>query len=679
MNKIKITFGRGILTLITVLVVLLASFIIIYFYKTNILVTYRITKEKIDVAQTNIAIDISSNLNAIEMYVAMLARLDSNHNIMTEKQLQSKVMWSQVMSNENIDGMFIADKNRNFLRVARYPSFVVMEMRDYKGTRTQFIDYKRKDYSTEKTEVSKTEYDPTSRDWYKLPTKSDTFHWSEPYVYQDGQKGITVSYAVIEGGDKIKVAAADFTSIRLSSMLNKYAKSLKGDLVLYNSKGVIISSSFLGNKADKISDLKESPQIINLFPMVINSNMLNGEVSDGNNEDYIYFTQSLDSTVHKDWYLTTCVKKSTIYQSIYDSVLKVVVISLIVIALMYLVMLYILKRVVIRPVIELKQLSNNISNKDFDKITPVNTNFYEFDDLAQSMLDMSQAIKNYQDHLELLVEERTIDLEKAKQEVEELHKHTQESIEYASLIQHSLIPSNDLFRKYFSDYLTIWHPKDIVGGDIYLFEELRNDDECLLMLVDCTGHGVPGAFVTMLVKAIERQIVANILYSDEIVSPAKILGIFNRSMKHLLKQETDDSISNAGFDGAVLYFNKEQQILKYAGANTPLFYTQNKELITIKGDKHSIGYKKSDMKFEFKEHIIPTQKGMEFFITTDGYLDQNGGEKGFPFGTKKFKNIIEEYAEESMADKQEVFLDRMQDHRGHEEQNDDITIIGIQI
>ncbi len=266
----------------------------------------------------------------------------------------------------------------------------------------------------------------------------------------------------------------------------------------------------------------------------------------------------------------------------------------------------------------------------------------------------------------------------AEEEIRVLHKHTRESIEYASLIQHSLIPSNELFRKYFSDYLVIWHPKDIVGGDIYLFEELR-DGECLLFAIDCTGHGVPGAFVTMIVKAIERQIVSNIVYGEEIVSPAKILSVFNKSMKHLLKQESRDSISNAGFDGAIFYYNQKDSIIRYAGTNTPLFYIEGKEMKIIKGDKHSIGYKKSDADFVFKDYEIEAKKDMSFFLATDGYFDQNGGEKGFPFGKKRFKTILEENIEESMADIQEVLMYSLMRYQGDEERNDDVTIIGMKI
>ena len=284
------------------------------------------------------------------------------------------------------------------------------------------------------------------------------------------------------------------------------------------------------------------------------------------------------------------------------------------------------------------------------------------------------------EELEVAVFTDITELETIRKEIEDIHKNTKDSIEYASLIQHSLIPDNILFKNYFEDYLTIWHPKDIVGGDIYLFEELRDKNECLLMVIDCTGHGVPGAFVTMLVKAIERQITSRISHSDEIVSPAKILSIFNTSMKHLLKQEDENSISNAGFDGGILYYNKKENIIRFAGAEVPLFYfDENKEFQIIKGDRHSIGYKKSDANYQFKEHTIELKSGMQFYLTTDGYLDQNGGEKSFPFGKKRFKQLLEEYKDEAFCDQQEILLDTMAQYQGEEERNDDITIVGLKI
>ncbi len=270
------------------------------------------------------------------------------------------------------------------------------------------------------------------------------------------------------------------------------------------------------------------------------------------------------------------------------------------------------------------------------------------------------------------------EFENIRKEIEEIHQHTKDSIEYSSLIQRSIVPSKELFSKYFKEYFVIWNPKDIVGGDIYLFNEI-SEDECIFMIIDCTGHGVPGAFVTMLVKAIERQIMLEIILKDEAISTSHILKRFNKEMKSILKQDNNDAISNAGFDGAILYYNKKEKVIKFSGANNELFIVKDDELSSIKGNRHSIGYRSSDVNYEFTEHIIDVEDNMKFYITTDGYLDQNGGEKGFPFGKKRFKNIIQECNNEEFINQQEIFLDTLAQYQGKEETNDDITLIALKV
>ncbi|MEA3498711.1 MAG: SiaB family protein kinase, partial [Campylobacterota bacterium] len=275
-------------------------------------------------------------------------------------------------------------------------------------------------------------------------------------------------------------------------------------------------------------------------------------------------------------------------------------------------------------------------------------------------------------------------MEKAQKEIEATHKHTRESIEYASMIQGALIPEKGIMESFFKDHFVTWVPKDTVGGDIWLFSQLRHKDECLLFFIDCTGHGVPGAFVTMIVKAIEREIVSNLKKHPEFeISPAIIMGYFNNTMKKLLKQETKDSLSNAGWDGGIIYYNRRTQILKFAGAETPLFYMdENQEFQTVKGTRYSVGYKKCAMDYEYKETIIPVKEGMKFYCTTDGYLDQNGGEKDFPFGKKRFTNIIKEHHKSPMAELQTIFQMQMLEYENtipNNDRNDDMTVIAFEI
>lgn len=281
-----------------------------------------------------------------------------------------------------------------------------------------------------------------------------------------------------------------------------------------------------------------------------------------------------------------------------------------------------------------------------------------------------KAFEALNETLEQKVEART-------EELKVVNDKITDSIEYAALIQHALIPSHTLVNSFFDDHFALWHPKDTVGGDIYLFQQI-NEDEGLLMVIDCTGHGVPGAFMTIMVKAIERQLVAN-LHKDDYVSPARLLELFNRSIKHILKQESTDSVSNAGFDGGILYYNKALKIIRYAGAETPLFYIDEREVKMIRGDRHSIGYKRSDPDYRFTDHEIDVSGGLRFYLTTDGYYDQNGGPKGFPFGKKRLRRMLAQYCRESFADQQELILDALHDYQGNYERNDDIMFFGAKI
>ncbi|MEA2050774.1 MAG: SpoIIE family protein phosphatase [Campylobacterota bacterium] len=321
---------------------------------------------------------------------------------------------------------------------------------------------------------------------------------------------------------------------------------------------------------------------------------------------------------------------------------------------------------VILGILFIAQISNyfvNILNENEKKL-------YEYQDSLQSMID------------KLVVNERNLKL--AKDEIELVHKHTRDSIEYASLIQNALIPNDKVFQKYFKDYFVYWEPKDTVGGDIWLFDELRHKDECLLFFIDCTGHGVPGAFVTMIVKSVEREIVSQIHNNKDMeVSPAYIMKYFNKIMKILLKQDNPDSISNAGWDGGIIYYNKKEKIVKFAGAETPLFYIdKDGKLHTVKGNRYSVGYKKCDMDYKYKETIIEVEDGMKFYCTTDGYLDQNGGEKDFPFGKKRFSKLIESNYKEHMSLQKDIFIENMNRYESsvkNNDRNDDMTLIGFTI
>lgn len=252
-----------------------------------------------------------------------------------------------------------------------------------------------------------------------------------------------------------------------------------------------------------------------------------------------------------------------------------------------------------------------------------------------------------------------------------------DSIEFAAIIQQAFIPEEQELSLFFKDYFTIWEPRDIVGGDIYFFDKLDEKNQAILMVIDCTGHGVPGAFVTMLVKTLARNLIAHVKEENKRISPAELLSVFNRSLKHLLKQQDKSSLSNAGFDAAIILIDKDENELIYAGANIPLFYMKDSKIIIIKADRHSLGYKTSNADFKFTDHALSFDQTIQFYLTTDGYIDQNGGKKSFPMGKKQFKNILETHTEKTMMEQKRILKEALITYQGNEDRNDDITIVGF--
>ncbi|MDQ6979419.1 MAG: SpoIIE family protein phosphatase [Mariprofundaceae bacterium] len=374
------------------------------------------------------------------------------------------------------------------------------------------------------------------------------------------------------------------------------------------------------------------------------------------------------------------VSNKSFKETLYRDYIYLLLLTTLLIFIVILRAISVIRSYIFKPLKEFEDAVTSIADGNMSAVMPHRENNDEIGRLAQAFEAMRHAIKSLiqdlnaaNEGLEDKVKERTLELETA-------HKSIKSSIEYAALIQGAVMPEKDAFDHHFQDYFDIWLPKDVVGGDIYLFDSLRTDqDECVIMVIDCTGHGVAGAFVTMMVKAIEQQVIESILRSHEAVSPAKILGFFNIAIKQLLQQHDKGSLSNAGFDGSILYYNKQEGIVKFSGAYTSLMYTEDNELKSLSGSKHSIGYKSSDANYIFKEHTIAVQKGMRLYLSTDGFPDQLGGEKGFCFGRSHLIRLLNESQSDAMSQQKNILLQALSNYQGSYERNDDITVIGLEI
>ncbi|MBF0336667.1 MAG: SpoIIE family protein phosphatase [Nitrospirae bacterium] len=364
------------------------------------------------------------------------------------------------------------------------------------------------------------------------------------------------------------------------------------------------------------------------------------------------------------------------------------------------------------PLINLTGTAEEIAKGDFSAVDRITVGpgdrkerFRSKDEvgiLARTFVEMTNKLRlsheqlaQYNRTLEGRVEERTRELheinkhlQNERNRLELAHKKITDSIEYASMIQNSLLPEDSSIAAYFSQHLVIWQPKDVVGGDIYIIDKLSEQDECIVSVIDCTGHGVPGAFVTMLVRTIWSNVVDTILSKDSGIAPGQILFMLNKSIRDLLKQDIFETLgdvkgqyrhSNVGFDGGVLYLNRKRGIVRYAGANVSLFVCRQGHVDIIKGDRQSVGYKDSNPDYIYRDIELNIVQGDIFYISTDGYLDQNGGNKDLPFGRRRFVSIIENNWHRPMSEQREALLDQLNSYQGLSDRNDDITVVGLTI
>jgi len=213
-----------------------------------------------------------------------------------------------------------------------------------------------------------------------------------------------------------------------------------------------------------------------------------------------------------------------------------------------------------------------------------------------------------------------------------------------------------------------------VGGDIYFIDVSK--DSVIIAVIDCTGHGVPGAFMTMIACSSLRRIVID----EQCDDPAKILQRLNFAVKSTLQQNTDKANSDDGMDACICAINQSKTQLTFAGAILPLIYIHDNEIHIIKGDQQSIGYKESKrsrMEYTFTNHTISIKSRMSFYLATDGYKDQLGGEDCTCLSNKRFKNLLKGIYHLPYEQQKEKLIHEFHLYRGENEIQDDLTIVGF--
>jgi len=284
-----------------------------------------------------------------------------------------------------------------------------------------------------------------------------------------------------------------------------------------------------------------------------------------------------------------------------------------------------------------------------------------------------------------ILEKATRNLMQQKDKIQTQNTKITSSIRYASRIQKAMLPGNKIFEKYFPNSFVFYAPKETVSGDFYWISEIREQKPSLfksdesaskvvVSVIDCTGHGVPGAFMSMLGDAFLNQIV-NI---QHIYEPSKILAELHKVVRKTLQQEHSEN--NDGMDLALCVIDKNSKTLKYAGAKNPLVYIQNGKMTRIHGDLMSIGGLQRETERVFRTHTIDVTVKTTIFIFSDGFQDQFGGKFGRKYMAKPFRDMLYENYTLPFNEQKVNLKKTLQNWRGKKyNQMDDVTIIGFEV
>ena len=281
-------------------------------------------------------------------------------------------------------------------------------------------------------------------------------------------------------------------------------------------------------------------------------------------------------------------------------------------------------------------------------------------------------------------------IESQKNEIAKQNELITDSISYAQRIQSALLPSEEILGKLMPEHFVLLRPKDIVSGDFYWIREVQ--DHLVIVGADCTGHGVPGAFMSMLGISILNEMIGDRCFD----APGAILDQLRKKIKDLLFQDGNDTEQKDGMDAALVILNKKTLEIYYSGAHNPLYIITDKnrkagpdlenfkamengeyQLYELKADMQPVGVYWEES--PFATHSVRLQKGDSFYIFSDGFVDQYGGENRKKYKSVNFKKLLLSLQEENMLRQKEILEHTFDTWRGEYEQIDDVSVIGVRL
>jgi PAS domain S-box-containing protein len=263
--------------------------------------------------------------------------------------------------------------------------------------------------------------------------------------------------------------------------------------------------------------------------------------------------------------------------------------------------------------------------------------------------------------------------------VSEKNKEITDSINYARRIQYGILPNDEDLKKCFDEYFVLYQPKDIVSGDFYwaisTTSSVTQNKLSIIAAVDCTGHGVPGAFMSMLGYTLLNQTIQN----PEINSPSDVLNFLNSELPKNLRSYEQDAAIRDGMDISLCAIDYANMKIYFSGANNPCWIIRNNNVTKLKADKQAISASVDLEKKSFTTQQYDLQKGDCIYLFTDGYADQFGGPHGKKFKYKQLEELLLKSSSDSLGSQKEVLTQEFNKWKGGLEQVDDVLVVGVRV
>ena len=546
-------------------------------------------------------------------------------------------------------------------------------------------------------------------------------------LFSFGEEHKKLLEGVFAGGEFL---GERFTIENQTKRLKKYSyqPTIDGkyiiELGIYSSKADTIIQT-IKNRINDLSILQESIKSVDIFigtdnPFSLNKNALidpkhmgvyKKVLTTGQNEDfieadgnkvfhyeYVYLLRK-NTDLYKESVIRIISDRSGDKRKLQTELLKFFVIFGIAI-IVVVTLIFRKMRVITDPIKNLLEKVNRITDGHFDERADIVGN-NEIASLSEQFNAMIAQLESYYNELEEKVRQRTAEimaqkeeieaqrdsiqeqrnilseinksLQKAYVEIEEQKKHIEDSIHYAKRIQNAILPPDEYVHRLLPDAFVLYKPKDIVSGDFYWM--VHRDGKAIVAAVDCTGHGVPGAFMSI----VGNNHLNNAITIQGKTRPDEILNALNEGVTKALRQTRISSSVKDGMDISLISMDLKHKKLQYAGAYNPLFLIREGELTQLKADNFPIGGYMGEQLKSFTMHEIEIKKGDIIYLFSDGYSDQFGGPNDSKYLIKRFRELLMTIHKEPMEEQREILNQVHIDWRGNGPQIDDILVIGIRI